>query len=247
MSGGSRSLTVLNVLLVSTLLACGDDRRTGAASVGGNQIGDSAVNPRPDTVIAPAADTGVSAATRSDTAPSPSTPASEVARPTLARKAPVAVKPAAPAPRPEPRAPAPVPADTPPTASPAQATDSAASQTQATASLRDEYHGAPLDTVSQQVYDGWKQYNLNCARCHGEDVLGTTIAPHLIASLKPGGPINTEALFVQTVCDGRPEKGMPAWCPLGMEMDKIQAIHAYVKGRSDGKVRPGRPALKAEG
>ena len=33
--------------------------------------------------------------------------------------------------------------------------------------LRDQYHQAPRDTVSQEVYDGWKQFNLNCARCHG--------------------------------------------------------------------------------
>src|SRR5687767_2468292 len=113
--------------------------------------------------------------------------------------------------------------------------------------MRDQYHQAPRDTVSQQVYDGWKQYNLNCARCHGEDVMGTTIAPHLVTSLKPEGPINTKELFVQVVCAGRPEKGMPAWCPLGLEMDKIEAIHAYVKGRSEGKIRPGRPALKPRG
>ena len=131
---------------------------------------------------------------------------------------------------------------------PAQTTDTTSpASAQANAPLRDEYHRAPLDTVSQQVYDGWKQYNLNCARCHGEDVLGSTIAPHLITSLKPNGPINTKELFVQTVCAGRPAKGMPAWCPLGLEMDKIEAIHAYVKGRSEGKIRPGRPAVKSEG
>ena len=133
-------------------------------------------------------------------------------------------------------------------APPAQTTDTGSpASAQAGAPLRDEYHRAPLDTVSQQVYDGWKQYNLNCARCHGEDVLGSTIAPHLVTSLKPNGPINTKELFVQTVCAGRPAKGMPAWCPLGLEMDKIEAIHAYVKGRSDGKIRPGRPAVKSEG
>ena len=131
---------------------------------------------------------------------------------------------------------------------PAQATNTTSpGSAQANAPLRDEYHRAPLDTVSQQVYDGWKQYNLNCARCHGEDVLGSTIAPHLVTSLKPNGPINTKELFVQTVCAGRPAKGMPAWCPLGLEMDKIEAIHAYVKGRSEGKIRPGRPAVKSEG
>jgi hypothetical protein len=119
--------------------------------------------------------------------------------------------------------------------------------TQASAPLRDQYHPAPLDTVSQQVYDGWKQYNLNCARCHGEDVMGTTIAPHLLVSLKPGGPVNAKELFVQTVCAGRPAKGMPAWCPLGMEMSTIEEIYAYVKGRSDGKLRPGRPARREGG
>ena len=110
--------------------------------------------------------------------------------------------------------------------------------------LRDQYHQAPRDTVSQEVYDGWKQYNLNCARCHGEDVLGTTIAPHLILSLKPDGPIKTKELFIQTVCAGRPAKGMPSWCALGMEMATIEKMYAYVKGRSDAKIGPGRPARR---
>jgi mono/diheme cytochrome c family protein len=110
--------------------------------------------------------------------------------------------------------------------------------------LRDEYHQAPRDTVPQDVYDGWKQFNLNCARCHGEDVQGTTIAPHLILSLKPTGPINTKELFIQTVCAGRPPKGMPSWCALGMELPTIEKIYLYVKGRSDAKIAPGRPAVK---
>jgi mono/diheme cytochrome c family protein len=117
----------------------------------------------------------------------------------------------------------------------------------ANAPLRDQYHQAPLDTVAPVVYDGWKQFNLNCARCHGEDVQGTTIAPHLIVSVRPDGPMNTKELFVQTVCAGRPAKGMPAWCPLGMEMQTIDAIYAYVKGRSEGKIHPGRPARREEG
>jgi mono/diheme cytochrome c family protein len=110
--------------------------------------------------------------------------------------------------------------------------------------VRDQWHQAPRDTVTQEVYDGWKQYNLNCARCHGEDVQGTTIAPHLILSLKPEGPIKTKELFLQVVCAGRPDKGMPSWCALGMEPATIDKIYAYVKGRSDAKLGPGRPALK---
>ena len=113
--------------------------------------------------------------------------------------------------------------------------------------LRDQYHQAPRDTVSQDVYDGWKQFNLNCARCHGEDVLGTSFAPHLIVSLKPNGPIPTKELFIQTVCAGRPAKGMPSWCALGMELPTIEKIYGYVKARSDAKMAPGRPAVKREG
>jgi mono/diheme cytochrome c family protein len=113
--------------------------------------------------------------------------------------------------------------------------------------LRDQYHQAPRDTVSQEVYDGWKQYNLNCARCHGEDVLGTTIAPHLILSLKPDGPISTKELFLQVVCAGRPDKGMPAWCALGLEPPTIEKIYAYVKSRSESEIAPGRPAVRRDG
>jgi mono/diheme cytochrome c family protein len=113
--------------------------------------------------------------------------------------------------------------------------------------LRDQYHQAPRDTVTQDVYDGWKQFNLNCARCHGEDALGTSFAPHLIVSLKPDGTIPTKEIFMQTVCAGRPEKGMPSWCALGMEMGTIEKIYSYVKARSDAKMAPGRPAVKPAG
>ena len=167
----------------------------------------------------------------------------------------VATKPPAPKPAPPPAKPKP-PAQSKPqhsdttTSTGTQPAESPAAPSQtadAGAPLRDPYHTAPLDTVPQQVYDGWKQFNLNCARCHGEDAQGTTIAPHLIVSLKPDGPINTKELFIQTVCAGRPPKGMPSWCALGMEMPTIEAIYSYVKGRSDAKIHPGRPAVKSGG
>jgi mono/diheme cytochrome c family protein len=167
----------------------------------------------------------------------------------------VATKPPAPKPAPPPAKPKP-PAQAKPQHSdtttstgtqPAENPAGPSQTAEAGAPLRDAYHAAPLDTVPQQVYDGWKQFNLNCARCHGEDAQGTTIAPHLIVSLKPDGPINTKELFIQTVCAGRPPKGMPSWCALGMEMPTIEAIYSYVKGRSDAKIHPGRPAVKSGG
>jgi hypothetical protein len=253
MRGSRRNFGLVNAMIVAVALGCGK-RETGDA-------------PRSDSVrtagpaTAPAVD---SATTVPDTAATPDSAASKAAdtssatlkskgattrgetpKKTVATPSPAA-KPK-PSPRPAAAASAATPVDTPSSKPAAQTADTAAASTQANAPLRDPYHQAPLDTVPQQVYDGWKQFNLNCARCHGEDVQGTTIAPHLIVSLKPDGPINTKELFVQTVCAGRPAKGMPAWCALGMEMDKIQAIYSYVKGRSDGKIRPGRPAVKAAG
>jgi mono/diheme cytochrome c family protein len=121
----------------------------------------------------------------------------------------------------------------------------AAGSRAAAAQARDEYHTAPRDTVAQDVYQGWKQYELNCARCHGEYAVGTSFAPALIVSLKNDGTIPTKELFIQIVCAGRPDKGMPSWCALGLEMDKIENIYKYVKGRADNKISAGRPAVKS--
>jgi hypothetical protein len=246
-------------LLALVLVAgCGGDREKAATAGEGSVAAvDTAAAPAPaptDTAIpgGAAADTAavVHRDTTSQPAPSGATQAS---------------KPATPAPKPPPKAAAPKPAaekpatPKPTTATPPQDTTTVAQPAQQPAPaaqdspppaqggdqpLRDAYHQAPRDTVDQVTYNGWKQFNLNCARCHGEDVTGTTIAPHLILSLKPDGPINTKELFVQTVCAGRPEKGMPSWCALGMDPAKINEIYTYVKGRSDGKLAAGRPARK---
>jgi mono/diheme cytochrome c family protein len=111
----------------------------------------------------------------------------------------------------------------------------------------DPYHPVPRDTVDNDTYQGWKQYELNCARCHGEYAVGTSFAPALIVSLKDGGTVPSQEAFITTVCAGRPDKGMPSWCALGLEMDKIQRMYMYVKGRADGKIGPGRPAVRLDG
>lgn len=134
--------------------------------------------------------------------------------------------------------------DTVPTAAPAPDTQPTASAPVADAPLKDAYHRAPRDTITRQAYDGWKQYELNCARCHGEYAVGTSFAPALVTSLKEGGTVPTQEAFVTTVCQGRKEKGMPSWCELGLEMNKILGIYAYVKGRADGKIHEGRPAVR---
>ena len=100
------------------------------------------------------------------------------------------------------------------------------------AQVVDQYHPVPKDTVSPAVYNGWKQFQLNCARCHGEEATGTTFAPNLVHSLGPDGTITSQALFVVTVCQGRPDKGMPGWCALELPMPVILigAIGGMVTG-----------------
>jgi hypothetical protein len=74
--------------------------------------------------------------------------------------------------------------------------------------------------------------------------VGSSFAPALIVSLKKDGTVPDQAAFVSVVCQGRKEKGMPSWCELGLEMDKIMNMYAYLKLRADGKVHAGRPASK---
>ncbi|MFL5450201.1 MAG: c-type cytochrome [Gemmatimonadales bacterium] len=238
------------MLVLAGLAGCGGEQRSGVVSR------DTTPSSGADTAAGTSSDTSAQV---NDTS-SMTRPESTTARADTAKA--VATKTAPPKPGPRPTKPKPAaqakpqrPDTTVQAVSPrpdsvrmAQPAESAAAPSQtaaASAPLRDPYHTAPLDTVPQQVYDGWKQFNLNCARCHGEDAMGTSIAPHLIMSLKPDGPINSKELFMSTVCAGRPAKGMPAWCSLGLTMDKIQDIYAYVKGRSDGKISPGRPAVRA--
>jgi hypothetical protein len=254
------SATLTAVVL---LAACGGERREGSATRSDSAM-TAAATPADSTAradsttgqaAAPAAGAPAESAASAPKAAAPTSaakPADTGARRSTASKTPPKKPPAAPAQQdttkasaPTATAQAPAPQDTgKAAAAPAPA---AAASDQPDQPLRDAYHQAPRDTVDEATYDGWKQFNLNCARCHGEDVLGTTIAPHLILSLKPNGPINTKELFMQTVCAGRPAKGMPAWCALGLDMGKIQDIYAYVKGRSDAKIGPGRPAVKQGG
>lgn len=95
--------------------------------------------------------------------------------------------------------------------------------------------------VSQAEYDGWRQYSVNCARCHGQDALPNPVAANLLISVGPSGPMRSEEKFVQVVSEGRPERGMPAFKSI-LSPEQIRAIYAYVKGRADKRIPPGRPA-----
>jgi mono/diheme cytochrome c family protein len=94
--------------------------------------------------------------------------------------------------------------------------------------------------VSRVEYEGWRQYSVNCARCHGQDVLPNPVAANLLISLAPGGPINNEQTFAQVVAEGRVHRGMPAFKGV-LTPEQISATYAYVKGRAEKRIPPGRP------
>jgi mono/diheme cytochrome c family protein len=126
------------------------------------------------------------------------------------------------------------------------AAQSAPASEEADSAYFSTYHAPARDTVSQGVYQGWKQYALHCARCHGDWGVGTSFAPALTESVKPTGTMPTLEVFLQTACAGRLDKGMPAWCAVGLEIGTIQQIHAYLVDRSVGKIGLGRPAVRED-
>ena len=91
-----------------------------------------------------------------------------------------------------------------------------------------------------EVYEGWRQYSVHCARCHGQDVLGNPVAANLLESAAPGGPMATEEAFKAVVLEGRPAQGMPGFAEL-MTAEKIDAVWKYVRGRAHGQIPSGRP------
>ena len=96
--------------------------------------------------------------------------------------------------------------------------------------------------VSDSIYQGWKWWHVYCFRCHGEDAMHPILptAPDLRWAVSPTGANFPRDSFVYTAWNGRPAKGMPAWNVL-LDSAAIQEIYLYVKARSDGWLKPGRP------
>jgi cytochrome c len=96
--------------------------------------------------------------------------------------------------------------------------------------------------VSDSIYQGWKWFHVYCFRCHGEDAIGgvNPAAPDLRWALNSTGGAFPRDSFVNTALNGRVTKGMPAWNVL-LDTAAIYELYLYVKARSDGWLKPGRP------
>jgi cytochrome c553 len=89
--------------------------------------------------------------------------------------------------------------------------------------------------VDPRTLEGWKTWRaLACERCHGAEGEGLA-GPSLLASLKS----LSKADFYSVVMKGRVQKGMPNYDGSAMMRNNWEGLYDYLKGRSDGKIKPG--------
>lgn len=90
--------------------------------------------------------------------------------------------------------------------------------------------------VDPNTLKGWRTWrSMACERCHGANQEGM-VGPSLIDSLK----VLNKDQFKSVVLDGRVEKGMPNFSGSPQVVQNIDYLYAYLKGRSDGAIKPGR-------
>ena len=89
--------------------------------------------------------------------------------------------------------------------------------------------GYKVDSNTMNGFRAWR--SAACDRCHGANQEGM-VGPSLINSLKT----MTKEEFVKTVRDGRLDKGMQSFGTSKSVMDNMDALYAYLKGRSDGAI-----------
>jgi mono/diheme cytochrome c family protein len=98
------------------------------------------------------------------------------------------------------------------------------------------YKVADGNKVDKTTLEGWRTWRaLACERCHGAKQEGL-VGPSLLESMRR---LSKEE-FKQTILKGRPEKGMPNFDGSKMVTENLDGLYAYLKGRSDGAIQPGR-------
>ncbi|MEM5338252.1 c-type cytochrome [Paraburkholderia azotifigens] len=89
--------------------------------------------------------------------------------------------------------------------------------------------------VDSDTLQGWKTWRaLACERCHGAKQEGL-VGPSLIDAFKT----LDKNEFHRTVFGGRVDKGMPDFSSSQMMQKNWENLFAYLKGRSDGAIKPG--------
>jgi hypothetical protein len=118
-----------------------------------------------------------------------------------------------------------------------------------------------------QIYQGWRVFQVNCARCHGPDATGTSRAPDLLARLasmsqtrfmgtvlqrykwvlpasEASGDSGSPEVLIQGIMEReRGELLMPAWEGEPAVKAHVADLYDYLRARGTGALGPGRPPL----
>ena len=138
---------------------------------------------------------------------------------------------------PAPPAPAPSPAPaqaTPPEPAPASApavtaAPPAAAPAAGGGALYQVVDGYKVDANTLAGFRAWR--SAACDRCHGANQEGL-VGPSLLEGMK----VLSRAEFDATVLKGRLDKGMPSFGENPAVTTQLDALYAYLKGRSDGAI-----------
>jgi hypothetical protein len=89
--------------------------------------------------------------------------------------------------------------------------------------------------VDANTMKGWHTWRaMACDRCHGPNQEGL-VGPSLVDDLKT----MSKEDFKKCVLDGRIDKGMPNFGGVKTVADNLDALYAFLKGRSDGAIATG--------
>ena len=89
--------------------------------------------------------------------------------------------------------------------------------------------------VDANTLQGWKTWRaLACERCHGAQQQGM-VGPSLVEAFKT----LDKNEILRTVVGVLVEKGLPDFSSSQMMQKNWENLYAYLKGRSDGQIKPG--------
>jgi cytochrome c5 len=99
--------------------------------------------------------------------------------------------------------------------------------------------GATVCRVDRATYVGWRTFHAICHTCHGQDALGSSFAPDLVARVRQ----IDKAAFTKAMNEGfTGQMGvMPPWIQDPNVNKYFEELWSYLRARADGGLLPGRP------
>jgi hypothetical protein len=93
-----------------------------------------------------------------------------------------------------------------------------------------------------RIANAWRVLRVvDCARCHGKDYAGFA-APSIVAY----AATQSREIFVRTIIDGDPIRGMPGYRDNAYVAENVEDIYCYFLARANGQIGPDyRPPMSS--